>query len=68
MTLHLETERLILRQFKESDLEAFLAYRNDPEVARYQGWKTPYPREKPLLFVQNMTTAIPARSRWGCAT
>jgi RimJ/RimL family protein N-acetyltransferase len=32
------TSRLVLRRFQESDLEAFLAYRNDPEVARYQSW------------------------------
>lgn len=32
------TERLILRRFREEDLPAFLAYRNDPLVARYQSW------------------------------
>lgn len=35
----LETERLLLRRLRESDLETFLAYRNDPEVSRYQGWE-----------------------------
>jgi len=34
----LETPRLVLRQFKDEDLSAFLSYRNDPEVARYQSW------------------------------
>jgi RimJ/RimL family protein N-acetyltransferase len=34
----LESERLILRRFADSDLAPFLAYRNDPEVARYQAW------------------------------
>lgn len=34
----LETPRLILRRFREADLEPFLAYRNQPEVARYQSW------------------------------
>jgi len=29
----LETERLAIRRFADSDLEPFLAYRNDPEVA-----------------------------------
>jgi RimJ/RimL family protein N-acetyltransferase len=36
--LRLETPRLILRHFLSSDLPTLLAYRNDPEVARYQGW------------------------------
>jgi RimJ/RimL family protein N-acetyltransferase len=37
-SIRLETSRLILRRFRKSDLESFLAYRNDPEVARYQSW------------------------------
>lgn len=35
----LETERLLLRRFRETDLAPFLAYRNEPEVARYQDWE-----------------------------
>jgi RimJ/RimL family protein N-acetyltransferase len=30
--------RLTLRSFQDADLTAFLAYRNDAEVARYQSW------------------------------
>src|SRR5829696_7452734 len=37
---HLETERLILRRFSDSDLRLFCAYLNDPLVARYQTWET----------------------------
>jgi RimJ/RimL family protein N-acetyltransferase len=59
MSLTLETPRLIIRQFCDSDLEPFLAYRNDPEVYRYQGWKTPYPREDGLDFVASAKIAIP---------
>lgn len=35
----LETARLRLRHFRESDLARFSAYRNDPEVARYHSWE-----------------------------
>jgi RimJ/RimL family protein N-acetyltransferase len=35
----LETTRLRLRHLMDSDLALFMAYRNDPEVARYQGWE-----------------------------
>ncbi|GCE21084.1 GNAT family N-acetyltransferase [Dictyobacter kobayashii] len=35
----LETSRLRLRRFKDTDLVDFMAYRNDPEVARYQSWE-----------------------------
>jgi len=32
----LETERLIIRRFCKTDLKSIFAYRNDPEVARFQ--------------------------------
>ena len=38
---NLETRRLILRPFQDTDIEPFAAYRSDPEVARYQSWETP---------------------------
>lgn len=60
----LETTRLFLRQFKESDLEPFLAYRNDPEVAKYQGWDVPYPRHKGVEFVHDMAKASPIPGKW----
>ena len=37
---HIESERIILRRFIDSDLPSFLSYRNDPDVARYQSWET----------------------------
>jgi RimJ/RimL family protein N-acetyltransferase len=37
---HVESERLVLRRFEDRDLVSLLAYRNDPEIARYQGWKS----------------------------
>jgi RimJ/RimL family protein N-acetyltransferase len=55
----LETERLILRPFRDSDLEPFLAYRSDPEVARYQGWDMPYTAEKAAEFIAEMKNSPP---------
>ena len=46
----LESERLILRRFKASDLAPFLAYRNDPEVARYQTWDSYTEREAAAMI------------------
>ncbi len=37
-SLPFNTPRLILRRFTESDAELFCAYRNDPEIGRYQSW------------------------------
>ena len=37
--LPLTTQRLVLRRLTDSDAPALAAYRNDPEVARYQSWE-----------------------------
>ncbi len=58
------TPRLLIRHFRESDLESFLAYRNDPEVARYQGWSLPYSRESALAFLVEMKDKQPAPGEW----
>ena len=38
--LPFRTPRLVLRRFGEADVQPFLAYRNDPTVARYQSWES----------------------------
>src|SRR5882724_9743702 len=40
LSLHLNLKRLLLRRFEESDLKPFLAYLNDPLVARFQSWES----------------------------
>ena len=35
----IETPRLVLRRFTMDDLPALVAYRSDPQVARYQSWE-----------------------------
>lgn len=48
----IETPRLRLRPFQEADLPTFLAYRNDPEVARYQSWDTTSEAEARVLLAE----------------
>jgi RimJ/RimL family protein N-acetyltransferase len=36
------TERLVLRPFRAEHLSAFVAYRSDPAVARFQSWDATY--------------------------
>ena len=55
--LLMETPRLRLRSFEAPDLAAFTAYRNDEEVARYQGWNTPYTDEQAQTFLEEMQQA-----------
>lgn len=52
----IESERLILRRFKDSDLAPFGAYRNDPEVARYQAWDS-CDEQEAVAFIREMESA-----------
>jgi len=49
MIFPITTKRLILRPFTHYDLQAFTAYRNQPEVARYQSWSA-YTHDDALAF------------------
>ena len=40
--LPIRTDRLVLRRFVAADAATLSGYRSDPDVARYQGWPTPY--------------------------
>ncbi len=63
--MFLQTARLMLRNFQDSDLEAFFAYRNHPQAAKYQGWEFPYPREKAERFIREMKEAsLPRQGEW----
>jgi aminoglycoside 6'-N-acetyltransferase len=59
MSLILETKRLILRPFQASDCDPFVTYRNDPLVAQYQGWDTPYSLAQASQFVEAMGQSRP---------
>jgi len=59
MTITLETPRLLLRPFCNEDLDKFVAYRNDPMVYRYQGWKTPFTCDDGREFIAKMSKIVP---------
>lgn len=54
MKIVLTTDRLVVRRFEPSDAATLHAYRNDPEVARWQGWSVPWPMEFAEAFVRDM--------------
>ncbi|MGI2906319.1 GNAT family N-acetyltransferase [Tolypothrix sp. VBCCA 56010] len=57
--MRLETPRLFLRTFQESDRPTFIAYRSDPEVAKYQSWDVPFSEADALAFIDLMQQAKP---------
>lgn len=55
----IETPRLVLRRFAADDLDAFVAYRADAEVARYQSWDAGYSRSKGEEFIEWVSSVHP---------
>lgn len=65
----IRTERLLIRAVREDDAPALHQRRNDPEVARYQDWTTPYPMAevvRNLAEVEAMGAPMP--DEWWMAT
>lgn len=58
MSMILETPRLILRKFKDSDIQSFIAYHNDPDIIRYQSWDV-FSEEEAVDFVRSQKTSQP---------
>jgi RimJ/RimL family protein N-acetyltransferase len=58
------TEKLILRRFVNLNLEQFLAYRQDPQVARFQGWSTLSDAEGQSFIKEMQTAAIGIPGVW----
>ena len=54
----LETDRLLLRRFHGGDLRPFLAYVNDPVVARYQSWES-YSEQRAVETIQRQESLTP---------
>lgn len=54
----LVTERLMLRRSRPEDAETISAYRSDPDVNRYQGWKRTDP-EGVRREIQDMAGRAP---------
>ena len=58
-------QRVVLRRFGPEDVADFVAYRSDPEVARYQSWDAPYPRDAGERFVRALMLEHPdAAGAW----
>jgi RimJ/RimL family protein N-acetyltransferase len=51
--------RVALRRFRPDDVAAFVAYRSSEEVARYQSWDAPYPRDEGERFIREIATDHP---------
>ncbi|HSJ72663.1 MAG TPA: GNAT family N-acetyltransferase [Acidimicrobiia bacterium] len=62
------TQRLVIRAFTPDDVDDLHARRDDPEVARYQNWVTPYPRSEAEQMVHDVAAMDgPTDEEWWMA-
>jgi len=60
----MESDRLLLRRFAAADLLPFLAYLNDPVVARYQSWKS-YTEQQAAKLIDEQANVEPGEpGKW----
>jgi RimJ/RimL family protein N-acetyltransferase len=62
--LPLSSARLVLRRFTREDVEPFLAYRNDPVVARFQSWESYSLAEAKALVARQELQKIGEANQW----
>jgi aminoglycoside 6'-N-acetyltransferase len=51
--------RVTVRRFHPGDVTEFVAYRSCEQVARFQSWDAPYPRDEGERFVQQLAKEHP---------
>ena len=56
--------RIVLRRLATSDLAAFLDYRRDPQVARYQGWEAMTDDEAGSFLADVASSALLKPGHW----
>ncbi|MEH7332030.1 GNAT family protein [Neobacillus drentensis] len=56
--IYVRSNRLILRQFSQQDVNPFYLYRSSPEVAKFQSWEN-YQRHDAEVFVEKQSKCVP---------
>ena len=63
--LEIHTDRLLLRRFRSADLDAFVTYRSDEGVARFQSWDPSYCKADAERFLAEDSNVAPGEpDRW----
>ena len=62
--MNLETERLILRNLRESDLDDFHAFRSNPEICKFQSFDTFTTEESKKFIEEQKDTEFGTPGEW----
>lgn len=59
------TERLSIEPLALSDLDSFVDYRQDPEIARYQSWEPSYSKAQGKELIEGqLGVRLPGKDQW----
>ncbi len=64
MRSEIRSQRLRIRRFTPADTAGFSRYRNDPDVARYQGWDVPFSLERARELVLSFSQGADDAPGW----
>ena len=65
MSYPILTERLTIRPLAMVDLETFVSYRQDPDIARFQGWESTYSKDQAIELVKSQAgSVLPGKGDW----
>ena len=65
MDYPLLTERLSILPLSMADLETFVEYRQDPEIARFQSWDTSYSHSQAKELIESQNgVLLPEKGNW----
>jgi RimJ/RimL family protein N-acetyltransferase len=65
MTFPLRSERLTIQPLTLEQLETFVGYRSDAEIARFQSWDAPYSASQALELIQSQKDMhLPPKGEW----
>jgi RimJ/RimL family protein N-acetyltransferase len=65
MSFPLKTSRVSIQPLGLDDLESFVSYRQDPEVARYQSWDTDFSKDQGKELIESQAGVVfPAPGDW----
>jgi RimJ/RimL family protein N-acetyltransferase len=63
--VEIQTDRVLLRRFRHADLDAFVAYRSDESVARFQSWNQSYSKADAEEYLADDSDVVPGQpGRW----
>ncbi|MGW4750396.1 GNAT family N-acetyltransferase [Streptomyces sp. NPDC004290] len=60
----IESERLTLRRFRPADAAPLAAYRNNPDIARFQAWPSPLTPDAAAEQVRTYSRQDPGQPGW----